>query len=246
MLAAVAIFIINIYPDKDAGKININEEKNNQMPQVTLEQVKSKMESDATDYIILDVQTLDAFNEKHIAGSINIPLGEIGTRKDELPQDKEIIVTSGADNCGLSENAAEILIAYGFPSVKDFPNGVQKWQEAGLPLVGGTNVIFSYIGPDEVYKKIETGEDIMLVDIRELADYQKGHLLGAKHYAFEKLAVEAEKELPKNIEIIIYDKTGNRSKLLTEQLARQGYTEIKSLIGGTNEWEQRNYPLVNE
>lgn len=243
--AAVVIFIINIYP-KPEEEITFEDEEDDMIDTVSFEEIKSRMENDDDNFLIIDVRDALSFNEKHIAGSINIPLGELGQRKNEIPYDQDVYITCGADNCGLSRQGAEILIAYGFLNVMEFRNGVQKWQEAGLPLVGGMAVSFSYISTAQVHDKIEIGEDIMIIDVRNKNEYDTSHIAGAVHYEFEELSRIAEDELPKTKKVIIYDKTGDRSMLVTEQLVRQGYTEVESMIGGTLKWEDDGYELVKE
>ena len=51
------------------------------------------------------------------------------------------------------------------------------------------------------------------------------------------------KEIPKDKEVVVYCRTGNRSLVLLGQLAQMGYTNLMNLEKGIVDWHQKQYPV---
>ena len=84
---------------------------------------------------ILDVRQPEEWNEVHIPGATLIPLGELASRVDELPQDQEVVVVCRSGN--RSQQGRDILIQAGFEQVTSMSGGVNQWSAAGLETVSG-------------------------------------------------------------------------------------------------------------
>ena len=84
------------------------------------------MMKEETDYIILDVRTVEEFSDKHIPGAINIPNETIGTAEiPELPnKDQLIMVYCRSGN--RSKQASEKLVALGYTNIVEF-GGINDW-----------------------------------------------------------------------------------------------------------------------
>jgi rhodanese-related sulfurtransferase len=83
--------------------------------------------------LLVDVRSAGEYEQDgHIAGSRLLPLGSLGQRASELPQDKPIVCVcrSGAR----SHVACEQLQRQGFTNVTNLTGGVIGWRRAGLPL----------------------------------------------------------------------------------------------------------------
>ncbi len=91
------------------------------------------MESDE-DFTLIHVLSREQFGKEHIPGSINIPLGDIGKRKNELDMDEEIIVYCESFDCEASPKAAEKLEKFGFKNVIDYEGGIKDWKENGYSI----------------------------------------------------------------------------------------------------------------
>ena len=85
--------------------------------------------------VIVDVREPQEFASGHIARAINIPLGQVATRSQELKKykDKPIIIccASGAR----SARAAGILRKAGFTDVRNLAGGLSAWRGANLPTI---------------------------------------------------------------------------------------------------------------
>lgn len=80
----------------------------------------------------------------------------------------------------------------------------------------------------------ETGYTIL--DVRTAQEYSEKHIPGAINIANESIGTEDIPELPdKDQLILVYCRSGNRSKQASEKLVKLGYTNIVE-IGGINRW----------
>lgn len=81
---------------------------------------------------ILDVREPSEWDEFHIPGATLIPLGELASRVDELPQDQDIVVVCRSGN--RSQQGRDILLDAGFDKVTSMAGGVNDWRSAGYPI----------------------------------------------------------------------------------------------------------------
>ncbi len=81
--------------------------------------------------ILLDVRSPIEFGTEHIEGSLNLPLGELEERFDEVPRNTGLIVICRSGK--RAERAAFTLMGRGFqPQVLE--GGLEAWKKAGLPV----------------------------------------------------------------------------------------------------------------
>ena len=100
---------------------------------------------------------------------------------------------------------------------------------------------------EEYKKRLDSGEEIYLLDIREPHE-SKIASIGGVLIPMSELP-ERMSELPedKNTEIIVYCRTGNRSHHVTLYLKENaGYKNVKNLIGGIYAWHDRIDPAVSK
>jgi hydroxyacylglutathione hydrolase len=82
--------------------------------------------------LVLDVRTEQEWRAGHLPGSLNLPLGELEGRLQELPEDRRLIVH--CQSGGRAAIAASLLLAHGFQNVTIFSGGFSAWQSAGQPI----------------------------------------------------------------------------------------------------------------
>ena len=78
----------------------------------------------------------------------------------------------------------------------------------------------------------------VLVDIRDKASFQKGHIAGAIHIPKTEVLSWAS-GLPKDFMIYLYSEDGRESDILAKKMQENVYTEALSIIGGIKEWKRR-------
>jgi rhodanese-related sulfurtransferase len=84
---------------------------------------------------ILDVRTVEEWNEFHIPDSTLIPLDQLASRVSEVPSDKEVVVVCRSGN--RSQQGRDILLEAGLTRVASMAGGVTEWRGAGHPTVSG-------------------------------------------------------------------------------------------------------------
>jgi rhodanese-related sulfurtransferase len=97
---------------------------------------------------------------------------------------------------------------------------------------------------DDVKKRLDKGEKLTLVDVREESEYAKDHLPAAIHLGKGIIERDIEEKIPDaSAEIILYCGGGFRSALAADNLQKMGYKNVISMDGGIREWREKNYPL---
>ena len=71
--------------------------------------------------------------QKHIDGSLHLPLNHLTDRLSEIPQGRPVIVHCAGGY--RSAIAASLLQCHGFTGVSELAGGLAAWETAGLPLV---------------------------------------------------------------------------------------------------------------
>jgi rhodanese-related sulfurtransferase len=99
---------------------------------------------------------------------------------------------------------------------------------------------------EDVKARLDRGEKLCLVDVREESEWVKDHLPGAIHLGKGVIERDVEERLPDTgVEIILYCGGGFRSALAAENLQRMGYTNVRSMDGGIRDWRGKGYPLTS-
>ena len=99
------------------------------------------------------------------------------------------------------------------------------------------------ISPHELFKKLSANEDFLLLDVREPHELEISSIKGAKQIPLGQLASRIN-ELDKNQEIVLFCKTGNRSRRALELLTSMGLNKVKHLQGGINAWALNIDPSI--
>ena len=96
---------------------------------------------------------------------------------------------------------------------------------------------YRQISQDEAMEMMARDDGHVVVDVRRQDEYDAGHIPGAILIPNESIGCDSPEALPDYDQIIlIYCRTGNRSKQAAEKLAAMGYTNIYE-FGGINTWE---------
>jgi molybdopterin/thiamine biosynthesis adenylyltransferase/rhodanese-related sulfurtransferase len=100
------------------------------------------------------------------------------------------------------------------------------------------------ISPTDVLDRIEGADRPLLLDVRELDEWQEGHLPGAIHVPRGNLESRIEALVPdKSREVVVYCAVGARSAFAAKSLAELGYESASSLMGGFTDWKRNGYPF---
>lgn len=96
----------------------------------------------------------------------------------------------------------------------------------------------------ELKQRMDSGEDVQLIDVRQPDEHAFAKIKGAKLIPLGDIAKRID-ELDANREIILHCKAGGRSAKAIEALQKAGYTgELKNLKGGITAWSNEVDPKV--
>jgi rhodanese-related sulfurtransferase len=116
-----------------------------------------------------------------------------------------------------------------------------------LKLVNDAKKHIRETNVQEVKQKLDAGEKIILVDVREESEWARGHLPGAVYMGKGVIERDIEKKVPdKNAPIVLYCGGGFRSALVAENLQKMGYTNVISMDGGWRGWVGAGYPTAKD
>ena len=96
--------------------------------------------------------------------------------------------------------------------------------------------VYVNITAEEAKQIMDSEKGYIILDVRTQEEYDQGHIPGAILISHEKIAEKAEDVLTdKNQLILVYCRSGRRSKIAAEALVELGYTNIKE-FGGIIDW----------
>ena len=100
----------------------------------------------------------------------------------------------------------------------------------------GEKAMYEIITPQEAKKIMDSGEEHIILDTREQDEFDEGHIPGAILIPYTEIENKAEEMLPdKDKLILVYCRSGRRSKIAAEALSKLGYTNVKE-FGGIIDW----------
>ncbi|MEN8176099.1 MAG: rhodanese-like domain-containing protein [Pseudomonadota bacterium] len=95
----------------------------------------------------------------------------------------------------------------------------------------------------ELKARMDSGEDIELLDIRSDAEVAQGVLPQGKHLPMHLIPLKMQ-DFPKDKEVVLYCRTGARSYHACAYLMQQGVTNCVNLRGGIMDWARHGYEIA--
>ncbi len=95
------------------------------------------------------------------------------------------------------------------------------------------------ITPEEVKKKFEQGEEVLLLDCREPWEFETASIAGAKLMPMGDIPSRANQELDPEEHIVVVCHHGVRSMNVTAWLRQQGFEKAQSMRGGIDAWSRQ-------
>lgn len=106
----------------------------------------------------------------------------------------------------------------------------------GQTTQNSQEAVFMNITAEEAKEIMDSSEGYILLDVRTQEEYDESHIPGAVLIPNTEIEDRAEEELPdKEQLILVYCRSGNRSKKAAEILVKLGYTNIRE-FGGIMDW----------
>jgi rhodanese-related sulfurtransferase len=99
----------------------------------------------------------------------------------------------------------------------------------------------------EVKKRLDAGEKLLIVDVREESEFARGHVPGSVHLGKGIIERDIEAAVPDtSAEVILYCGGGFRSAIAADNLKKMGYTNAVSMDGGWRDWMQAGLPVARD
>ena len=104
------------------------------------------------------------------------------------------------------------------------------------PKPADTGIEYRKISAAEAKARIDSGDDVIVVDVRTEEEFRSGHIPGALLIPNESIGKDRPELLPDlDAEILIYCRSGNRSAQAARKLIAMGYTKVYD-FGGIIDW----------
>jgi sulfur-carrier protein adenylyltransferase/sulfurtransferase len=98
------------------------------------------------------------------------------------------------------------------------------------------------IAPSELAARLDQGEPLTLLDVREESEWRIGRIEGAALVPLRQVP-ESVTRIPRDREVVVYCHHGSRSRTAAEHLASQGF-RVSNLTGGIDRWSREVDPSV--
>ena len=146
--------------------------------------------------------------------------------------DKRIDLVATALTFGATvDQISKLDLAYAPPYAMSMDAIIVAANVLGNKLSGKTSGIL----PHKVVEKRESGEDLVLLDVRSEIEYKSGHIKGCKHIPLDKLTSRVG-ELDGSKEIITYCRAGLRAAQAYRILKNAGFKNVKYMDGSILAW----------
>ncbi|HEU5321098.1 MAG TPA: rhodanese-like domain-containing protein, partial [Methylomirabilota bacterium] len=205
-----------------------------------------------TPHAVLDIRERGAYERGHIFRSTSLPRRQLETRLPVLvtAADTPLVVVD-ADGT-LAPLAATTIAAMRYRDVRVLEGGLTAWRKAGRAVVQGVNVpskVFGehalhamktpQIAPHELARRIDRGEDLVIVDARTVEEYARGCIPGAISVPGAELVPRIGELVRRpHTTIVVHCGGRTRSYIGAESLRRMHLPNpIVALENGTMGWE---------
>ena len=194
-------------------------------------------------HVILDVRDKAQSGQEHIQGAVALPTAELQAMTQQFIDAQQVAQLPGVSDqrapvivYAESHTSPAALLAYkelrtwGYGKTTVLAGGFGAWQSERLPTAGGaaaTQIVYEKmlapgaITPEEFLALQQSGEGVLLIDVRSEQEAEAGIISGARHIPLESLEDMAP-ELPKDKELLVYCANGVRAEMAHETLNNLG------------------------
>ena len=207
---------------------------------LSIDEFKQFAEQDKT--LILDTRNANLFTQGFVPGSISIGLeGRFAEWAGGLlPFDEHILLVCEE---GKEEETIIRLARVGFDKVKGYlKGGFEAWQRAGE-----TVYLIIDVEADELAMDYPHDDNLVVVDVRKETEFADGHVKDAVNLPLNEMN---DLGLIANIEerdnLYVHCAGGYRSVIASSLLKRQGFHNIRNVVGGYAKIKEQKIPVVKE
>ena len=223
--------MLGSYPDYFAELADVNRRgpallSDRPLPSLGRDDVESLVRDGA---VVVDVRPIDQYGAGHVAGALSIPLrDQFATWLGWLVRRGTPVVVVRGDDQDLGEVVWQARkIGY-----DDLVGEIElsSWRSAGGPVSS-----IPMVSVDEI------GDGVRLLDVRQDAEFESGHVPGARHMELGSLRPV---DVPRRPTVVMCGH-GERAMGAASLLVREGRSDVAVLVGGPEQWaEATGRPLV--
>ncbi|MBE3557268.1 MAG: hypothetical protein IMW91_09415 [Firmicutes bacterium] len=187
--------------------------------------------------LLIDISSDRQFAQAHPKNAINLPYTANGLQAGQVEETLEkpwiLFGRIPAVARSVAESLAPSREIMGYLDV-----GLEGWQAAGLPVEGVGNIT-----PDELHARLQKGEPLTVIDVREPYEWRSGVIEGALKIPMGQIPSQLA-SIPKDRPVVVVCASGNRSATVATFLHQQGYPRVMNLAGGMSLWIGAQHPVV--
>jgi hydroxyacylglutathione hydrolase len=187
---------------------------------------------------LIDTRTPQAFAGGHIPGSLSLwEAGLPGHLGWLVSPDSPIVLL--LEDGESPERATRMLLRIGFDQLRGFlRGGFTAWAGEGREIARAGS-----IEARELRDRLESGEPLTIVDVRERSEHAHGIIPGARPIFLGELEARLD-ELPRGGPIVSMCSIGNRGSIGASLLLRHGFSDVSNLAGGFAAWKAIGGPVA--
>ncbi|MCL4835468.1 MAG: hypothetical protein KJZ86_23720 [Caldilineaceae bacterium] len=222
--------------------------------------------AEATDAgaVLIDVREVSEFADGAITGAVNIPIRTLIDNLDQIPTDKQVVLYCGSGHRAAISLAA--LQSLGYTNIRSFPPSYKGWAEAqaGVPaeiaeamesdfaVVNAVDAALMEIpegwlavGSVDALTEMMANTDVALIDVREVSEYEDGHIAGAVNIPLRTLSQNLDK-IPTDRPVVVYCASGFRAGMALSALDMLGYENVKAFPASYAGWTAADQPVTTD
>ncbi|MGQ9904156.1 MAG: MBL fold metallo-hydrolase [Anaerolineae bacterium] len=192
--------------------------------------------------VLLDARPKADYVQAHVPGSIHLELNDQLSNRAGfvLPPDASIILLlARAEDYA---RAAMALARVGFDDVRGYlADSLEMWEAFGLPIASGDIRDIQAIELKALMES-ETGQRLVVVDVREPWEYAQGHVPGARLMPLGQLRARLS-ELNPEQPVAVICASGSRSLSAAQVLGQKGFKTIYNVARGMMDWSMSRLPV---
>jgi len=227
---------------------------------VTAAEVRTMLR-DGGELAVLDLREEGVFSEHgHLFFANSMPLSRLELQiRDLVPRPGTRIVVHDSGHDGLAERGAARLGRMGYTDVAIMVGGTKAWGDAGYELFTGVNVPSKafgelvehrsgtpHISATELKRRLDAGEDILIVDSRPIGEFRNMSIPGAFDCPGAELVYRVPDRVPSPDTLVVVNCAGRTRSIIGAQSLRNAAlpNQVVALENGTMGWELAGLELA--
>lgn len=137
--------------------------------------------------------------------------------------------------------AMVVAIAAAVPAFAQAPNAVQEAVLSYLTVIASD---YNTISPAALKSRLDAGEKVFVLDVREAEEYAAGHVTGAVSIPIRTIQANLARLPEKDVTVVAICRSGIRAAYVTMALRILGWKDARDMAGGMLDWEKNGFPTV--